>query len=272
MKIMKSLWLLALATTIIISSCKKDEPEDVDNTTTSSQDNSLAEGMFSSIWSLTDEAARTTDGIKSTSGTLDCATITVDTVSVVSSVTINFDSAACVGADGKLRSGTIYATFTGRYRDPGTIITVTLIDYTVNQYAVEGTKTVVNEGTNVDGNLWYSISVVGASITDTINALTTTWQSSRTREWIEGESTVWWPFDDVYLIDGTADGVNHNGLIFDVEITDPLRVQMNCWWITDGALEVRPAGLATRYVDYGDGSCDNDATVTVNGATFNINM
>ena len=41
---------------------------------------------------------------------------------------------------------------------------------------------------------------------------------------------------------------------------------------TQGVLEHTPAGKATRYIDYGNGVCDNKATVTINGNTYAITL
>lgn len=275
MKNSKVLWFLfsALVVAAVITGCKKEEPEPPEDTsTTSATDNAFADAIFADVWSIADEAARGADGIKSTTGALTCATVTVDTSANPKSITINFDSLGCVSQDGRMRKGIIFATFSGRYRDPGTFISVTLINYYVDQYKVEGTHTVTNEGTNTAGNLWYSVEIDSVLILDTTNQHQITWESSRQREWIAGESTIWNPFDDVYLITGTANGINQLGGTFDVEITTPLRVQIGCPWVTEGILEVRPQGLYTRYVDYGTGVCDNDAVVTINGVDYPIQM
>jgi hypothetical protein len=56
----------------------------------------------------------------------------------------------------------------------------------------------------------------------------------------------------------------------EVEITDPLRVEIGCPWLVSGDLEVRPEGLSSRVVDYGDGNCDSKVVVTVNGNQHEI--
>ena len=41
---------------------------------------------------------------------------------------------------------------------------------------------------------------------------------------------------------------------------------------TAGVLEHTPGGKATRYIDYGNGSCDDQATVTINGHVYTITL
>ena len=259
--------------------CKKDK-EDKDQR--AAQDNSTAENMFNDVFKQVDYSAKKTTNagakimqIDSTS----CGTITIlpfDTVTWPKTLTIDFGTTNCLCSDYKYRKGKIIATLSGRYRDSATVINITLDQYYVNNYHVEGTKTITNLGHvgtyNSGHNLKYSIVVSNAKITPpTGNPIT--WNSTRTREWIEGESTKWpnW-MDDVYLIGGTASGVDQNGNNFTVNITSPLRVALNCKWIESGTVEITPQNLATRTVDYGNGNCDDQATVTINGTTYNFTM
>lgn len=273
-------WLAAFALAAVFAGCQKDDvsPDNPDDPTTqqdstaSSKENALAESIWADVWAVTDEAARGADGIKSTASALACATVTIDTTSSPKTITIDFDSLGCVSNDGRMRQGIIFATFSGRYRSPGTLITATLINYYVDGYAVEGTKSVTNNGYNSNGNLWYTIEVDSARITDTATNAQISWESTRYREWVEDTATWWNPFDDVYLITGVASGVNVYGIPYTVEITTPLRVEIGCPWITEGQLEVRPQGFPIRYVDYGNGVCDRQATITINGVAYNITM
>jgi hypothetical protein len=46
-------------------------------------------------------------------------------------------------------------------------------------------------------------------------------------------------------------------------MTSALIVALNCRWIEKGTIEFKPGGKLTRMVDYGNGNCDNKATVTI---------
>jgi hypothetical protein len=276
-----SFFLLASLAFVYIG-CKKDS-EDKDQR--AAQDNSIAENAFNDVFNQVDYAAKKTTETGANKimnvDTTGCGTISLssyDTVTWPKTLTIDFGTTNCLCSDLKFRRGKIIATMDSMYRDSGTVITITLDQYYVNDYHIEGTKTITNMGPvgtyGNGGNLKYSVVVSNAKITPpTGNPIY--WNSSRTREWIEGESTKWpnWQ-DDVYLIDGSANGTDQNGNTFTVTITEPLRVALNCKWIEDGTVEITPQNLATRTVDFGvgGGSCDNQASVTINGVTYPFTM
>ncbi len=271
MKTIKKITFICLTLFIAISysSCRKND-RDTDKETNSARDNSLAENAFAGVFKSIGEFTDSTSLLRVAS----CATFTVDSVGTTSwpkTLTINFGATNCLGADGNLRRGKIIASFTGRYRDSLTVITISLVGYYHNNNLVQvGTHTITNNGRNTAGNLSYTIYVQNASIV-TSNG-TISWSSNRTREWIAGESTISNPMDDVYSILGSANGTGVNGNGFNVTIYNPLIVAMNCQYIQQGALAVSPFHLSTRYVDFGSGTCDNTATITINGVVYNVTM
>lgn len=260
---------LTLFITFAYSGCKKNDRED-DKETTSSRDNAIAENAFAGVFKSIGEFTDSTSLLRISS----CASYTVDSVGTTSwpkTLTINFGSTNCMGSDGNLRRGTIIASFTGRYRDSLTVISISLIGYYHNNNLVQvGTHTITNNGHNAAGNLSYSINVQNASITNSNGTIA--WNSTRTREWIAGESTTTNPSDDVYSITGSATGTGVNGNTFNVTINSPLIVALNCPYIEQGILALSPQNLSTRYVDFGNGACDNEATVTINGVVYNVTM
>lgn len=269
-----------MVTAVVLSSCRKNR-----DSTLSSSNNALAESMFDDVYKQIDDAASQEDSLTQKTGdynlvTAACATVTLEYVTTGQAwpkrLTIDFGNTGCTGQDGRTRTGKIICEFTGWYRQQGTVITTTLDNYHVNSNLVEGTHIVTNEGRDADNNIYFSINVVGASITTPDGTIE--WTSSRTRTWVEGEGTTWWTdglngiLDDVYEVDGFANGVNIEGNAFSAEITEPLRVQIGCRWVTQGKLELTPQNLSTRTVDYGDGNCDNQASVEVNGHTYHFTM
>lgn len=247
---------------LAMHSCRRDRKEPLSNTIT--VDNSTAENLYSDLFKVVDNISATESGIRENEiGCID--TLIIDTLSNPHSVLIDFGTDDCTGEDGRVRKGQIYVTYTGRYREPGTVITVTPQNYTVNGYTVAGTKTVTNLGENSDGHLQYSIEVDG-SITAPLNAWTSQWQSSRVRTWVEGEGTptIW---DDAYEITGVASGTNRNGVNYDITIITPLRAEIGCRWIVSGVMVLSPEDHDPRTIDFGNGECNNGFTVTVNGET-----
>jgi hypothetical protein len=256
---------------IFISGCKKDNIQLED--TKLSQDDAYAESTFENVSDMADEAydIGTGNHLKAFPGDRmflsDCATVTLDTNIFPRTMTIDFGEENCLCQDGKYRRGKILITFTGRYREPGTVITHDFENYFVNDRSVDGTKVVTNMGENENGNLYFTIEVEG--IIQKEDGSTFTWNSSRVREWIQGSDTHnrW---DDIYLITGTANGTRPNGLTWEREIIVPLRVELACRFIVSGSIELRPQDRPVRLLDYGNGDCDNIATVTINGVVYTI--
>jgi len=265
--------LMIIGVISLTTSCNKDEKQIVDDTSVSADD-ALADGIYSNATNIADEAYNSgSGGLKSGDGINQflsgCATVTLDTTVMPRELTIDFGDSNCLCQDGRWRRGKILVTFTGRYRMPGTVITYGFDNYHVNDNHVDGTKVITNMGLNEDNNLYYNIEIVGV-IYKADNGGTISWNSSRVREWVEGVFTIFNPWDDVYLITGTAEGIRPNGQTWEREIVSPLRIQLSCRWIVSGTVEISPEGLPLRILDFGTGECDNIATVLVNGVTYTI--
>lgn len=274
-------------------SCKKAR---LNKETTTDEDNSLAESSFDDIDKTASEVAVKEEGVKQrldanaspafTFGA-NCATIIHlgknndtlstrinDVLTIVDSTGIfdvtNFPrtiiidfGTGCTGSDGRVRKGIIKVSITGKFWIAGTVITHTLENYYVNDHHVEGTRSVTHSSTDV-----WDVVVSGAKITDP-DGKTITWQSTRTRTRTGGKATPFNIFDDTYSITGTASGTNRDGRNFTVNITTALHLQA-CNWIaeiTKGVVEIQPEDLKLRTIDFGDGTCDNEGTVTVGNKT-----
>jgi hypothetical protein len=271
---------------ILFYGCKKDK-EEVDYDTNTSQDNSLAESTFNDVnnmvFQATENSMLSTYKLSKPGQNFSmnsCATVTIhpDTVNHKDTAIIDFSSVNCqcgglICTDARFRRGKIIVVFTGAYKTPGTVITITFDNYYVGKTAqrmfkVTGQKTVTNLGNNNAGHLHYSI-VVNGQLTSPENQ-TMSWSSNRDREWISGESTTSNWQDDEYVITGSANGTNFEGNSFNVNITSGIHIKMSCPYITQGIFELTPSGKATRTLDYGDGTCDENAKVTINGKEFPI--
>jgi len=100
---------------------------------------------------------------------------------------------------------------------------------------------------------------------------TFSWNSVRTHEWIEGEPTVLNPYDDVYLVTGSANGVSSANENYVITITRPLNVLVGCRWVRAGELKIEIEGLPVIMVDYGTvPDCNASANVTFYGTTYPI--
>lgn len=253
-------------TLALFTSCRKEREEPlIDLDYTSASDNSRAEDAFQDILSQVDKAVDD-NGLRE----LCDPVVTFDTTGTPRTMTLDFGTENCTTANGRTRRGRIIVSYTGRYREQGTVITIVPENYYHNDNLVQGIKTVTNLGPNPDGNLHFSVNVTG-----TISAADGSWTAShagqRTRTWIAGAGTQALS-DDVYLITGSGSGVNRNGDPYSVSIISALRVALNCPFITQGTVQVTPNTRPVRTIDYGNGSCDGTFTVTVNGRTFTVTI
>lgn len=266
----------------ILSSCKKKEEEETPKDSfLAAQENALAQNLYDDVFKQVDNSSRivddSCDGTKAGLESLlvSCATVTIapfDAVTWPKTVTVDFGTTNCTGTDGRTRRGKLIYTVSTWYRDSGCTIVVTPQNFYINDHKVEGTKTIVNKGRDNDGYLVYQVTVVNALITKP-DGTTFTWNTSRLHKWVAGETTLLNPWDDVYLITGTANGVASDGGAFSIVINTALDVAVDCKWIRAGVLtlttEQFPNGIV---VNYGDGTCDALATATIDGQTYNFVM
>ncbi|HPE34528.1 MAG TPA: hypothetical protein PLI65_07010 [Bacteroidales bacterium] len=274
---MKSLlnFVLFLIILISITSCKKEQNDSDLQEQTLAVDETIAETTFEEIseignqaYKLSVENLKSSDDLGDRLG--DCVTITLDTTVMPHVLTIDFGEENCLCRDGKWRRGKIIVTFTGHFYQTGAVITHTLDNYYVNDNWVQGTKVKTNLGPNINGEPEFT-SVVNGSITFNETGIVINWESEHLRTWIEGyNSIVWW--DDVFLITGNGAHTHSQGGGFTRTITTPLRRESSCHHIVSGIVETVPLNRPTRILDYGDGTCDNLATLTVGNKTFVIRL
>ncbi|MBT6746267.1 MAG: hypothetical protein HOB26_06905 [Flavobacteriales bacterium] len=187
-----------------------------------------------------------------------------------STVVIDYGTSASSCAGSYNTSGMLRAVFSGLYAVSGTVVTITFSNYEVDSIVVSGTMTIRNKGYNIDNNYIFNIAVENAKIEyDSINI---SWNCTRKYEWISGDITDDIS-DDKFEISGTSNGRTSNGNEFDVEIADNLLYSMNCNWITQGSIDMDlGTSLSPRIVDYGSGTCDENATVSYKNTTYELEM
>ncbi|MEN8224103.1 MAG: hypothetical protein ABFS05_01985 [Bacteroidota bacterium] len=282
MKTRKSIlaMIMLAGLSILYTSCEKDEATDPQNPVTenevkTAEDDALADKLFSELTDITNEAmsghkAALKGTVMDTIFMGPCVTVTIDTLSFPFTISIDFGAVNCLCNDGKNRRGKILVTHSGPYWAIGTVITTTFDDYFVDDHQLLGTKIVTNQGLNSNDNPSWTVHVDGQVIKPDGGVIS--WTGDRMREWVEGHSTpfIWW--NDVYHITGTHNVVASNGNTLSATITEALEVALNCYWIQSGVIELQHSMLPLMIFDYGDGTCDDQATVTINGVTYPITL
>ncbi|TAL60586.1 MAG: hypothetical protein EPN85_06980 [Bacteroidetes bacterium] len=265
---------------ISINSCRKDRP---DTDTQSSVDNSICEGEFSRMFPQTNSIAVNDSGVQKWGIDIpvpygNCPDYFIDSADIADGFPVTLwmyyghdndgDSICeivCTGNDGKVRKGIVKAVFSGSWNKTGSAVTHYLKNYFVNGIQYEGVIDVARTGNT------FTQTVTGGKCTKGSD-WTILWNSSRTITALVGDTAN--PFDDVCLISGTASGTDRKGKSFSVDIdpANPIRREMGCPYIVKGMQTLKLEGKKDRTINYGDGTCDNVAVLTIDGNEFEFKL
>jgi hypothetical protein len=276
----RSLLLMIAVSGLALSSCKKTNTS---GTTQDASNTNTAENTYNDVHNISDQAASTgTVAYKDAATDQTVASSAVVIIDSITSpghftITINFGTTDVVCADGRTRRGKIIVNFDGRYWATGTVITTTFDGYYVNDNQVLGTHVVTNTGNNTGGQPTFTVQVTGSIILAN-NGGTITWNSTRTRTYLAGYNTPANIFDDKIQVTGSAYGTTASGDAFTATITNPLLRDFTCplgagrWHFVQGTIDLTITGKPDVVLDYGTGTCDNQATVTINGHVYTITL
>ena len=297
------LLLTSLFISLFISSCQKEKSLDGNLETqasmASSESDAEAEIIFNDVFDNTigvnDDVGMAGTGVFGRSATGDpygnntaarpdsvrCFTITVTRLTSAPfpvRIVINFGTTGCVGRDGRVRKGKIIIEYTNRLIQPGAVATTTFDGFYIDNIKVEGTHRISNTST-VNVNRQFTVDVINAKLTKP-NGNFTEWESHKVITQIEGLGTPLFPLDDIFKIEGSASGNAKRGALlvaWQSTITVPLIKKFNCRWIVEGRVRTVRINNNTNspwvaILDFGNGNCDNQATITINGVTHQITL
>jgi len=184
--------------------------------------------------------------------------------------TISYTDTACTNYFGNVKLGEIHISLTDYWKRDSSLRTITYDNFTINGNLLEGTQTILNTGFNEDENLTFERKFMDGSYTKGDTA-TMTWTFDRDVEMIAGYDT--FPFaDDEYLVTGSAEGVNFDGVSFQMNIVDALYYTSCSRYPISGTISIQTEGAPEVTIDFGDGTCDNIAEMTVNDETTEITL
>jgi len=198
-----------------------------------------------------------------------CANITRDTVSTPRRITIDYGPVNCLCRDGRYRRGLVVIEYTGARGVSGSTASMTFNNYFVNDRGISGNRSLVF-GTSTQGNPLRTTQF-NLSITHPNRSGSWTRQGLRVREKIAGDSTLTM-MDDVYLITGNGSGSGPNGISFNHNVLTPLRKEGACRWLVSGSIQFSRNNQASRTLDFGNGLCDDQATITTSNGIRTITL
>lgn len=184
----------------------------------------------------------------------ECANFQKETVDNTITITITFPE-DCVDRNDNTISGTI--TVVKLISDTDKTRTITFSDFTINGHVINGTKTQEFTPENEEGN---------PQMSGTANISIETDQGTVTKVGTRlvvitsgGDTNTHW--DDEKTITGSHTFTNAEGYSKVIEITTPLVKTAVCRFIGQG-VKTYTKNEDTVSLDYGDGTCDNVATLT----------
>ena len=188
-------------------------------------------------------------------------TVTPDDNTYPKTVTVDFgDGYIC--PDLRFRKGKMVLHFTAPLRQPGSVVTISLIDYQVGRVKVEGTKVITNLST--DNNIKFSVAITGGKVTFP-GGRGYTHERIKYITQVAGASTSEIA-DDVYSISGESRTIFKNGVVTTLKTVDDLIKKVSCAWISEGSLKMT-IGSYELLLDYAypaNGECDNKALLKWN--------
>ncbi len=283
-------------TTLLITSCQKEnsqngteDEQEQEASRASGEADAEAEvifnGVFDDAMGVNDEVALGGTGVFGRINA--CPTVTIVRATPTSpfpvTVTLDFGAAGCTGPDGHFRKGKVITTYTNRLLVPGAMATTRFEDFYVDSVKVQGIHKITNTSTPftppappVDRK--FKVEVIDGKLTKPSGNFVE-WNSVKFIAQWEGLGSIT-PIDDIFKIEGNARGRVRRGAIlvlWESNIMEPLFKRFTCRWITRGKVKtVRVAATPTSpwvaVLDFGNGTCDNQAILTINGIPRQITL
>jgi hypothetical protein len=256
--VLSAAFLLALG----FSACNKDANEDSD----------ISEPAFETkANNLSDEIEKSADVVTfdNSGGDYripDCATIIVthpEGTPFPKVITIDYGEINCQVRPNVLKRGKVIISISDSIINLNAQRVVTFEDFYINDHIVTGSRVLTNLGFNSDDYLVFDIN-------NDFSVGDWTRQATGSKTWIEGFSSNNYE-DNVFLLDGSSSTERPGGVLINRTITEPLRVDRACGYITEGILTIQWNGNSA-IIDFGDGTCDDAAIITFNGEVYEIDL
>lgn len=283
--------MVVLSVLLILQSCKKDIVATVEDVTESVKSDLNVQiqfdDVFENVVGISSTAAGEDLGLFGSFGTgifqsaagitteqvaIDCGTLTItpSTVGVFpKTVIIDFGSGCTKGT--RVRKGKIITVYTGPLKEIGSKATTTFEGFFIDSFKIEGTHIVQNTSDRLTNTRQLTREIQNGKVTNVninkwvqINEARVITQSS-------GSDTPLNPLDDVFQAVFDRSALNSLGKTWSAKTVSPLLRPLVCGYITKGKIELKWSDK-TGTLDFGDGTCDNTATISSGLITKTINL
>jgi hypothetical protein len=212
-----------------------------------------------------------------------CPTVTITRVNANDpfpvQVVLDFGT-GCTASDGHFRKGKVITVYSNRLLLPGSTATTTFDGFFVDSVKVEGTHKISNVSEIVNSILIrrFKAEVMDGKLTKPSGNFIE-WNSVKYVTQFEGSGTPT-PLDDIFKVEGNSRGRVKRGALlvaWESTIQEPLIKRFICRWINKGKVKTVRITLGTSspwiaILDFGAGTCDNQATLTINGISHQITL
>lgn len=258
----------------LLFSCQEDEELSGSSASSNEQlitDEAIADDLFEDMDEISMEAATySTNGRSTTRGgiaAIDCVNRSVENGEDFSkSVTLTF-SGDCEGPKGRIRTGTLLIDHSIDFNASTYTVSTSFKDFFVNEHQLEGTRTLVYSAEN-NKLITVKVTLTNGKVTLSDGSIITrSGNFTRIVDREKGEITV----------SGTASGTNRFGVEYVSEITTPLVYPTNCasdgiYMPAQGIKSISRTGKASLEIDFGDGKCDKNVTLTSKGENRTVEI
>ncbi|MBS0026326.1 hypothetical protein ACTJJ0_08130 [Chitinophaga sp. 22321] len=191
-------------------------------------------------------------------------------------VDIDFGT-SCLDRYGVFRSGVLHVIFSGPLFSPGATIVVEPRNYKLNGKAVEGRFVISGVSYSTTNGIQYTTELTNGKVTLS-DSVVINYASKKTVKQIAGvdkDQPFLNPSDDVFSVEGNA-ALSYvkgpvTGATANFSTEEALIKAWSCAYISKGKLKVEFDKI-TGVINYGDGLCDDVATITVGDKAKEIKL
>lgn len=184
----------------------------------------------------------------------------------IGNMTVDFGSGGCTSG-GHTYSGVVVITRnSGSLEDAGSWLNLEFQSLQIDSIVFNGTLLVEGYGTNASGNFYGRITSNLSSGVFGLQRYDISGTQVLDLEVVDPDHNI--EDNETYSITGGGSGTNKDGLSFTNTITTALEFLGNgCDYVVKGNLHINTpsAPVQDTYIDYGDGTCDDQILVTENG-------
>ena len=202
---------------------------------------------------------------------LHCATRTHNTDT--KTITVDFGD-GCTDPKGRIRKGKLIINYTAPRYKPGSIVTTSFDNFSIDDIKVEGSRVVENISTSIEDNPSFKINLTGGKVSWTDGTFATRTVTDKIKVWLRTENPA---NDELHFTQGKVEGKNRDGKTYTKTILEKVIYKKACtaediYLPAQGAIQIERAEKPTLSIDYGSGDCDKLVAVTVEGKTFEIEV